>query len=385
LGVLVRGSLLEAARARRGLVTSIVGSLRRGGGGLSGVEFVELPDPPSGGGGGLEHGAEDGGSRVVEFESFTVYMARGWAASYRFEEGGFRVLGESEYSDVGVMVPQERAEDRVGVLRDILEARAAAEAVSRMRGGLILWDGSLVVLAYSGRPPRVGGRTREALRRRLGVGLGDALEWAARLWARGEAPATPSILGESVGLESLGREDYEWVALLEWAEKLAAVRAFLEESWRRGVLPLFVTKTSRSTSLLGRALPDIYYLRRAKPFEPFVAKSRVQEGLPGYELPYVPEALGLRSFYSKVRRLEFYTRLDPGAPIVAVEAALPPDWDAGEAFERALRGLMSLPRARGYPLSLIVAHERTHITDSDARRVLEALGLGLERRERWML
>ena len=385
----MRGGLLEAARAKRGIVRRIVEAARGSGdrGGLD-VEIRPIPEARGGQGGGLGHGAEDGGSRVIEFESFTIYMARGWAASFEAGRDGYRTLGEVEYSDVGVMLPQEGAEDRVGVYRDILEARAASEAVARLSGGLMLWDGSLVVLTYSGRPPTTGERVREKLAYRLRMGLDSALEEAARLWARGVAPASPALVEERLGASELRREDYGWVALLEWAEKLAAVRVFLEEAWRRGVLPVFVTKTSRSTGLLGRALPDIYYLRRARPFEPFATSPVIRRGgeaLPGYTLQHVPRAWGLHSFYSGIVRVEFYARLDPGAPILAVEAAMPRDWDPLEVYERALHGLLALPRARGYPLSLAVAHERTHITEAEARRVLEALGLGLERRERWML
>jgi len=383
----LRGSLLEAARAKRDRLRGIARRARGGGGGRPEVELEALPEPEPGG--PVPHGAEDGGSRLVEFESFSLYLVRGWAASFAGDGGGgYTFLGEVEYSDVGVVMPQKEPDSRVGVYRDVAEARAAVEVVSAMKGGLMLWDGSLVVLSYSGHPARVGPRVEERLSERLGLTLGEALSEISRSWAEGVVPASPALVESVLGAEGVDGGDYEWVALLEWSEKLLAVRVFLEEAWARGVLPVFVTKTSRSTNFYGGPLPDVYYLREARPIDAFTTPPRLGRGIPEYAQGYVPRAWGLREFYStRLLRVEFYARLDPGAPILAVEAAFPEGgpWGPRSAFERALRGLLSLPRTRGYPLSLIVAHRRTHIDSSLARRVIEALGLSLERRERWML
>jgi len=394
----LRGRLFEAARSKRDLIRGIIEKLRSGEPPLTNVRIENLPSP-SPRGSRLPHAAEDGGSRLVEFEAYSVFIVRGWASSYGGEGGSYGTLVEAEYSDVGVMVPQRYSEERARMYRETLEALAARDVLPAIDGGLLLWDGSLRPLVARHRPGVAEVGMSEAiseLKGRLGMDLAEALAEMARLWLEGEAPAAPLLVSSRVGVDDLKDEDGGWIAFLEWTEKLAALRSLLEEAWRRGVTPVFITKTSRSTSFFGRSLPDVYYLKRLRRFDPFMTEYRVRRGLEelrGLERsrvrgPLLPEDGGLDSFYrERLGLLEFYVRLDPGAPILKVEIAfdLEEGGDPGASVERVVSALESLPRARGYPLSLTIAHRRAHLGSEEVERILDLLGLELERRERWML
>ena len=396
----MRGRLFEAARARRDLIRLLIEKVRRGEKPLTTVKIYDL-NPGGGGGGGIPHAAEDGGSRLEEFEAYTLFIARGWAASYRNSgpQGSYDVGLEVEYSDVGLILPPTYGEERVRVYREALEAIAAGEVLPHIEGGVLLWDGSLRPLVARHRPGAADkemARAAGELRSRLRMDLGEALEEIARMWGMGEAPAAPGLVASRLSIEDLADDDAAWIALLEWSEKLLAVRRLLQEAWRRGVTPVFVTKTSRSTSLFRRVLPDVYYLKRLRRFDPFRTEHTVLRGLEQLRGvrrehlrgPLVPEELGLDEFYrERLGLAEFYLRLDTGAPILKVEVAFDADstGDPGGLVERAVRALMGLPRARGYPLSLIVAHQRARLGRGDVERVLSILGLELERRGRWVL
>jgi len=394
----LRGRLFEAAKARRDLIRGFIEKIRREERPITTVKIYDLDSRP-GGGGSLPHAAEDGGSRVEEFEAYTLFIARGWAASYHGEGGRYGVGSEVEYSDVGLVIPPAYGEERVRVYRETLEALAAGEVLSRVEGGILLWDGSLRPLVTRHRPGAADkemARVAGELRSRLRMDLGEALEEIARMWGEGEAPATPGLVASRLSIEDLADEDAGWIALLEWSEKLLAVRSLLQRAWSKGVIPVFVTKTSRSTSLFKRVLPDVYYLKRLRRFDPFRTEHTILRGLEqlrgirGEQLrgPLVPEELGLDEFYREELGLaELYLRLDAGAPILKVEVAFDAGatGDPGGMIERALGALMSLPRARGYPLSLAVAHHRARLDRGDVERVLSILGLELERRGRWVL
>jgi hypothetical protein len=394
----LRGRLFEAAKAKRDLIRSFIEKIRREEKPLTTVKIYDFNLQP-GGVGGLPHAAEDGGSRVEEFEVYTLFIARGWAASYHAEGGRYGIGSEAEYSDVGLVIPPAYGEERVRVYRETLEALAAGEVLPRVEGGILLWDGSLRPLVARHRPgaaDREMARAAGELKSRLRMDLGEALEEIARMWREGEAPAAPGLVASRLSIEALADEDAGWIALLEWSEKLLAVRSLLQEAWGRGVTPVFVTKTSRSTSLFKRVLPDVYYLKRLRRFDPFRTEHTILKGLEQLRGvrrehlrgPLVPEELGLDEFYrERLGLAELYLRLDAGAPILKVEVAFDAGSteDPGGMVERAVGALTSLPRARGYPLSLMVAHQKAHLGQGDVERVLSILGLELERRGRWVL
>lgn len=350
----------------------------------------------------VEHSAEDGGHRVVDLEAYSIYMVRAWASCYRPGPGGYSPCGEESFADVGIVVPNVFESDRAALYREIAEAWVASRILDSMNGGVLLWDGSLrPILAR--RWPGAGGHGFRALleiaAKRLGYsGWEDLLAGLEEEYSRGPM-ASQRIIESRLGLEELAGGDAEWVSVLEWAEKLVAFRGLLEKSWIAGVTIVFITKTSRSSSLLGRALPDVYYLRAAEPLEPFIAFSpdalyrgiRDIRGFPReaeVRGPIFPG--GLEEFYSeRLGLIQFYARMERGSPILGFEAAL--DLDAldpdgvEEAALRVASMILSLPMSNGYPLPLKMAHERGRIAGSDAERVLSVLGLSLERRGRSVL
>ncbi len=352
------------------------------------------------------HAVEDGGSRFEDFEAFTIYAVRAWAALYTPNGGRFDSASEAEEADVGIVVPQAFPEDRVRIYRETIEAYTAARVVANASGGLLLWDGSFRVIVGRHRPGAAEMPLSEAESRaaeRLGLRPSDMYY---ELWRRVNSvverglrdPPARSLIEERLGLENLSSDDGVWVSFLEWVEKSMAFRLLLEDSWRRGVTPVFLSKTSRSTSLLGKPLPDVYYLRMAKPVESFLTDYSVLHGIEDIRAfkskvvrgPFYPRHLGLDEFYRDLLGLaEFYVRLESGGPILKVEVAFNAlrygEDDVADLVEGVVSALSSLPLARGYPYTLLVAHSRARLTRDDMDRVLHALGLGLERSGRHML
>ncbi|GAB6147493.1 DNA double-strand break repair nuclease NurA [Stetteria hydrogenophila] len=370
--------------------------------------------PPPRGDGVPVHAVEDGGSRLEKCEAYTLYAVKAWASLYSPGPGGFDLASPPvEEADVGVVVPPVYDEDRVRLYRETLEAYATARVASRAERGLILWDGSLRVIISRHRPGAPDERRMQDVERaaaeRLGFGS-DAAGMYGELWGRvwraallgAGDPPTLSLVEERLGVDKLESADGRWLPFLEWVEKVMAFRLLLEESWRRGLTPVFISKTSRSTLLAGGKLPDVYYLRLAEPVEPFWTEQEVLHGmteirrLEGKETrgPFFPnpgvEELNLNDFYEeRLGIAEFYVRLDRDGPILKVEVAFDAsrhsDDEARSMAEGVVSALLSLPRAQGYPLTLKVAHSRARLTSSELRRALHALGLDLERCGRRML
>jgi hypothetical protein len=378
---------------------------------------AELPEmekrirPLPGGGGPIEHAAEDGGHDVRELEAYVLYVVHAWASCYKPSGDGFRSCGEEAAADVGVVLPTAYHEERIKVYRETLEAWVSRRILKRMDGGVLLWDGSLrpVVIRHwpgAGETGKGFERLLSDAAKKLGYhrlgGIDDMLADMMREHERVPLAAQRMVLTK-LGPEKLQGEDAKWVSLLEWFEKMAAVKLMLEDAWNRGVTPVFITKTSRSTSLFDKALPDVYYLRILRPVEAFMTHGAVlrtvkeMRGFPPSERirgPLFPENLGLNSFYMEnVGLIEFYARLSRGSPILKIEIAFDlgeVGWDPGEDYveesiNRVIEALLSIPQSGGYPLPLKVAHERGRVRREDMDRVLSALGLALERSGRVML
>ena len=243
---------------------------------------------------------------------------------------------------------------------------------------------------------------RSAAVERLGEGVHDEIASRVRREPLAAVRVVQEYLEKRPGrldLEELRDEDADWIAYLEWYGKLVVLKEFLEEAWRRGFLVAFIAKTSRSSSLLGRVLPDVYYLRRARPVEPFATEPFTAwgfeelRGLRAEEVrgPFFPEDAGLDEFYRReLVGLGFYTRLSSGAPVLRVDVAVRAEWassqeDVEQVYEVVLGDLASLPKAEGYPLALRVAHEHARVGEAEKRGVLEVLGLSLERGGRVVL
>ena len=403
-------SLVEVAVKRRSVIRRLADTFYNALVKSASVEAgkaIRSPPPPISTSRGVPHLVEDGGSAIEVLEAYAVYAVRAWAAVYDAASGSYPEASSASDATVGLVVPYTAHEKRVRVYRETVEAYAALNALRRasgVRGGVILWDGSLSTIIASDRPGASElplQKAEEALMKTLGFKnrgeLQEALEEPVA--RRASSPGGPLAYEEVVeriaaAKGGLGAEDWPLIAFVEWHEKALAYRMLLEEAWSRGFLPLFIAKTSTSKMLFKAPLPDIYYLRREEPVYPFMTTVRVYRGF--RELKLGLEEAGrrggpfflpnLQEFYEDLAVYSFYARLSKGGPILKVEVAVPPGGPGPEeAAERAYRALASLPLKGGYPYPLVAAHSRARVTREDMERVLHALGLSLERRSRHML
>ncbi len=368
------------------------------------------PAPTSTGGGGVPHLVEDGGSAVEELEAYAVYAVRAWAAVYDSAGGSYPEASSASDAAVGLVIPYTAHERRVRVYRETVEAYAALNALrgaGQAGGGLMLWDGSLSTIIAGDRPGaselplrKAEKALKNALNAKTKKDLQDALE--DPVIKRSSNPGGPlayEVVADKIAAAKGGLSAGDWplIAFVEWHEKALAYKMLLEEAWGRGFLPVFIAKTSTSKMLFNAPLPDVYYLRRAEPLNPFMTIVKVYKGVgqlrlgPGdSERPGSPFFLsdipGLQEFYHDLTVYAFYARLSRGGPILKVEVAVPPDGPGpDDTAERVYNALAALPLKGGYPYTLAAAHSRARVTREDMDRVLHALGLSLERKNRYML
>jgi len=351
------------------------------------------PEPPT-------HGAEDGGSGTLELEHFTFYGVQAWAGMFTPTGGGrLRIAGEARAADVGIVLPSGSEEVRVRFYRETLEAWAARSVLEQAPGAVLLWDGGLTPLIAGRKPWSERRATMRELAERAASELGAQEDGLPGLVGEYHArrPLGVQDLLEDYGLIRPGT-DHLWVSYLEYLEKLEAVRLLLQTAFRQGGAVVFVTKTSRSKSLLDGVMPDVYYLARAEPQEPFYTAPRLRcsaldtrsLGGRGAER-LVPEEY--RGFYAgEVAVIDIYARLQPGASILRLEMALPSreacargeKWLEEEA-QRLISRLLGSPHRRGYPYALLVAHREAHLPRDQLVRAARILGLSGERSGRSML
>ncbi len=97
-------------------------------------------------------------------------------------------------------------------------------------------------------------------------------------------------------------------------------------------------------------------------------------------------------FVNRLGLIEFYARLERGAPLLKFEIAV--DLDkvglinseiVEEIVAKALRKVLATPLIDGYPISLKLSHLKWRVTNDEVDKVLQALGLKVERGSREML
>ncbi len=412
-------SLIEAAEQKRSLIENVVWAFKAIGEELG--ETIEragekIHPLPYRGPASIVHAAEDGGSGRVDFEFYTVYGVKAWAASFKPNSGGEYVLvSEARIADIGVVLPAGEEDTRIRFYRETLEAWSARQAIreSPSKGLLFLWDGNLTAL-LSGRKPWTGEAKHKSLRaeaaRLMGVRADDGSVEALVAEKHRERPlSTHGLVYDYILPASDEREKKHLIAgYLEWIEKLESIRLLFKEAFERDASLVFVSKTNRSRSLLGGAFPDVYYLREAASRRlggdnPFYTEPRVRRGAieieGGGETSggdcsleyYFPDPYG-RFFGCNIIVVDFYARLDPGGPILRIERAYPleeaeplnPKW-AEEAVEETLRLIQGLPRRSGYPYPLLTAHRQASLPRDELYAAVRILGLGAEKLGRGML
>ncbi|MEB3860463.1 MAG: DNA double-strand break repair nuclease NurA, partial [Desulfurococcales archaeon] len=363
--------------------------------------FQPLPPPESNRG----FAAIDGGSRVADYEAFSIYMVRAKSVCLKPRNEEYVSCGRLSAADVGLLLPPYYEEERTSIYREILEAWVAARVLERSRPEMILMDGSLTPIVARRRPHH--GLLREdeeaTVSKLRELGIADSMEeivaWLQEQHDR--APLIAPYLASRLALdELLGSDDTGWLSFLEWLEKLVAYRRLFEEAFNRGSRIVFVSKSSRSTELFEKALPDVYYLRRISPFKTGYTRPKLSRGalelrrLREVSGRFYPESMGLRDFYDKrLASLAFYVRLESGAPILRVEVVIDASLEGIQRLEGSLESMVAavvsklrgMPVSNGYPLILKMAHMEARIDAEDSRRVEEALGLTLERESRYVV
>ncbi|MCG2882268.1 MAG: DNA double-strand break repair nuclease NurA [Acidilobus sp.] len=358
-----------------------------------------------------QYSAEDGGLNVRRLRTYTVVAVKAWGARF----GGRGVpQATSPKGFVGLILPQDfKASERRSLYREILEAEAARDVAPT--NGIALFDGTPPIRWGS-----VGAR----------VTWDEALEFVGRVLTKNKDIAErltrtvcespdPECVAKAIEdsklrpfsanlllrlayegrLDEVAREAKKdglknsWILALESLERLIVVKRTIEHIWAQGSTPVFVVKTSRSTSFCNSTLPDIHIiediLRSRGDIEPgFTARlfTNVNEyfGLKKTGGPRLyPAVNGVSDFYqSKVAVLSTFVRLRRGGFIFKVEALYRKDLvesaDEVKLAGSLLSRLATLPLSgEGYPLALMIADSNARISESEMDGVLRALGADL--------
>ncbi len=377
----------------------------------------ELGDPIQAG----EHAATDGGMNRRELASYTFYAVRGYTVAYTGGNEGYRPSWEELYADIGIVIPPGREDTRVSMYRDIVEIWTALKTVEHMNGGdsIYLGDGSVISLVTE---PVV----HRLLRRRRGVGelLRCIEDYTSIEELRSESLREPLAARRLLGLDEekvytantdggtpLGGEYYsDCATYAEFLEKSLLLMELFRSCWRRGITPIYISKTSRTSFLYGDPyFTDLYIIYSIDPFEPgfYLNKTRVREGIQTHlwmlkregvvsSRDYFPGDSGLDEFYGDLAVFRFYARLQYGAPVLKVEIplsggmwrdlTLTPGGENAEALASQVTGrLLGLPLSEGYPLVLRRVHERSKISPRELDYIVESLGLNMRRGAREVL
>jgi len=335
--------------------------------------------------GPASYGAVDGSNNGVEFKGFTLYAVLGYGVG---KAGGSVV--ECGVGDVDLLLHGDAGE-RVRLLREISEIKAAALL---QEPELLMIDGSVTSLLIRPRPfaePKL----RFVVEK---LWLETSRDIASRLWSelRKQLESGNRLLYDHFISHHIAREygllvssKVELAVLLEYFEKLLSLRILLEQRvvGRRVPSAVFVSKTSRSRDYFGeledklnRTLPpDMLVFSYAgvgagfsKPIE--VVREEVKRAMPRYgEL----ESL-VAEFYSKLKFILFYAKLEEGGPILMIEVPVDADTvSAGDYSEVAARIFEQLSGLsyNGYPYPLIEAHKNSLITRDDVQSIAMLLGL----------
>ncbi|MGC9210074.1 MAG: DNA double-strand break repair nuclease NurA [Acidilobus sp.] len=396
-------SLISIAINWKEVITKVVEAEKPGDCDLA-WEHLEHSSPSD-----IEYSAEDGGSALRELRTYKVIAVKAWAA--RFSRGVPQQASEGGF--VGLVLPQDfRAAGRIRIYRQILEADVASRAAPS--GGIALFDGSPPV-----RWGRVGlRRWQEALEFVGSVirpnwdvvsGLSDATceseepECVAEVIEKSRVRpfsaylllslASKGALNDAMELARRRGLRHSWLDALENLERLIVLRDTLETIWGRGSTPVFVIKTSRTTSLCRSSMPDIHLIeRKLRELHDLEAgfTARLYTSVAEYfgldresAKRLYPDVKGVRDFYQgRVAVLSTFARLRRAGYVFKVEALLARDQVEGANEAALARSVLSrvasLPlTAEGYPMALVIADRNARVSEAEMDGIMKALGADL--------
>ncbi len=399
-------NILEAAAKRKSELKEILKLFYEKSENIKKIELKELPPKDHR---APVHAAEDGGHRLIDFEAYSIYLIKAGALCISSTSAENREIPvEKTIADVNVIIPPRYAEERVSLYREILELWISRRVLWVCKPNMFLWDGSLRPLLIKHRPgarySRRYTKLIQGISKRISF-LSSLDDIASLITSRLDKAPLVSLrmVREALKITEINNNDAEWISFLEWLEKLLLISMFLKDAWELGAIPVFITKTSRETILFDNALPDIYYLRQLKPFEPFRTPGKLRKnligvmGLPTEDVkklgPLLPSIDLLKEvFLKKLGLIEFYARLERAAPLLKIEIAIDLSKQSlvnseliDEIIANVLKKLLSIPILGGYPLSLRLSHSKWKITNKELDKVLRTLGLDIERGGREML
>lgn len=390
-------SVVAEALELRDIIRSLVSGIPE----ACDFEWHSLPEPSKG---SIAYSVEDGGQGDRKLRTYTLFAVKAWGASFS-DNGQYNSVQEGF---VGLVVPQGlEPGQRLRLYRQVLELDVSAKSVAKE--GIALFDGA---------PPMRWGRIGTE------VTWGESLELAAKvLSSRPEAlkgltqsmcsepdvdcvldlisnalrrPLTARALmrlaaqgGLNLGLGSERKLIYSVLAM-ENLERLYLFKSVVEKAWSQNSIPVFVVKTSRSTSFCNRSLPDVHVIEsalRAKGnLEPGYTVANVYESIYDYfglkrsGRSMYPDVGDLRDFYeNRLSVATAFVRLRRGGYIFKVEVVYDRKAQSyEEVLREALSKLSALPlTAEGYPLPLLMADSKARVTSAEMDAALRAVSLDL--------
>ncbi len=341
----------------------------------------------------IEVSAEDGGDMISEFDTFTLYAVKSWAKTFNNN------LKPIENALVGLLLPPKYSLLRVSLYREIIEAKSSLDAVPK--NGIAFFDGSISPLIAWWRPG-ISIKTGEELDELLEV-ADDELKNGSYLINKIDDLLNESLYHPLIPLILMDMEQKDQLKpmidvflAMEILEKLYLYKVLLEKIFKNNSLPIFISKTSRSTRLCNSNLPDVHIIKKIVRSQPGYVYWDESLNLGAYNIiggenvkKMFPRLGGIDDFYeNKLGMIRFYARLQYGAPILQVDALFDQSKgipDVENFINQVVSKIILVPLQQGYPTSLVFAHKNAAITIDDMEALIKIAGIEGELRERSML
>ncbi len=321
----------------------------------------------------------DGGSQLVEVNlGQSLFAVSAASAAFR---AGDRPLSRRVFQ-VGV-IDFFKAEDRVRIYREALEAKMASTLAAAREVDCILLDGSLEAnliaepVFRAARPGRYVGLSEEE--RELVVSeflrvVGN-LPLASALTVITATPTSQAALEEAArGIvgddeDGEGRRPMLAVSAMERLEQGISLLALISAAEAAGVRVVAVAKRSSARSHFRSSKPDLAIVQRFTR-GPGRTLHRVREVPVGRHIVRAARSLLGAGVRDVVRLTTLYVRLARSAAPVKLEVLGEVDEDELDEFVGSLAGISVM----GYPYPLRRAHELAKITRSNVEAGLRSIG-----------